>query len=267
MLDNETAELSSTRQTPFSMIRSVIVDDELKSRESLKILIEDFCKDVSVEAMCKSVSEAEQAIDELKPDLIFLDIQLQRETGFDLLSKYSTLNFEVIFTTAYSEYAIKAFKFSAIDYLLKPIDIAELQQAIEKVQKRKTNSITDRLQQLVQNLRANSSDNYKLALPTSDGLVFVKVNDILYCEASSNYTEITMADNKKYLVTRTLKEYDEMLNAQNFYRIHHSYLINLNGVKKYVRGDGGYVVMSNEKALDVSKRKRDGFLDRIGAKG
>lgn len=245
------------------MIRSIIVDDELKSRESLKILVEDYCEGITVEAVCQNITEAVTAINELKPDVVFLDIQLQRETGFDLLTKFKDFNFEVIFTTAYTEYAIKAFKFSAIDYLLKPIDIEELRKAIEKVEKSKGNAVTDRLQQLLQNLRNGTPENYKLALPTSDGLVFVKVNEILYCEASSNYTEIVMADNKKYIVSRTLKEYDDMLGEQNFFRIHHSYLINLNGIKKYVRGDGGYVVMSNDKLLDVSKRKKEGFLSRI----
>lgn len=245
------------------MIRSIIVDDEFKSRESLKILLEDYCEGISVEAACQNVAEATTAIIELKPDVVFLDIQLQRETGFDLLSKFKDFDFEVIFTTAYSEYAIKAFKFSAIDYLLKPIDIGELKKAIEKVAKSRDTAVTDRLQQLLQNLRNETPENYKLALPTSDGLVFVKVNEILYCEASSNYTEIVMADNKKYIVSRTLKEYDDMLGEQNFYRIHHSYLINLNGIKKYVRGDGGYVVMNNDKSLDVSKRKKEGFLARI----
>jgi two-component system LytT family response regulator len=248
------------------MIRSIIVDDELKSRESLKILIEDFCQGVSVHALCQNIGEAVTAIDQIKPDLVFLDIQLQRETGFDLLTRYKDFDFEVVFTTAYSEYAIKAFKFSAIDYLLKPIDIEELKRAIEKVEKHKGDTVTDRLQQLLQNLRKSPSENFKLALPTADGLVFVKVDDILYCEASSNYTEIFMTDNRKYMVSRTLKEYDDMLSEQNFFRIHHSYLINLNEIKKYVRGDGGYVVMNNDKSLDVSKRKKEGFLSRIGAK-
>ena len=245
------------------MIRSIIVDDELKSRESLRILVEDYCEGITVEATCQNVAEAVKAINNLKPDVVFLDIQLQRETGFDLLTSFKNFEFEVIFTTAYTEYAIKAFKFSAIDYLLKPIDIEELRKAIAKVNKSRDNAVTGRLEQLLQNLRNESPENYKLALPTSDGLVFVKVNEILYCEASSNYTEIVMTDNKRYVVSRTLKEYDDLLGEQNFYRIHHSYLINLNGVKKYVRGEGGYVVMNNDKPLDVSKRRKEGFLSRV----
>jgi len=248
------------------MLNCIIVDDELKSRESLKILIEDFCEGVTVKALSQNVSEAIEAIEVHKPDVVFLDIQLQRETGFDLLTQLKNVDFEVIFTTAFSEYAIKAFKYSAIDYLLKPIDIEELKLALAKVEKRKGHAIGDRLQQLLQNLRAGTSDNYKLALPTADGLVFVKVSEILYCEASSNYTEIVLTDSRKYIVSRTLKEYEDMLTEQNFYRIHHSYLINLNEIKKYVRGEGGYVIMNNDKSLDVSKRKKEGFLSRIGAK-
>jgi len=248
------------------MLNCIIVDDELKSRESLKILIEDFCEGVTVKALSQNVSEAIEAIELHKPDVVFLDIQLQRETGFDLLTQLKNIDFEVIFTTAFSEYAIKAFKYSAIDYLLKPIDIGELKLALAKVEKRKGQAIGERLQQLLQNLRAGTSDNYKLALPTADGLVFVKVSEILYCEASSNYTEIVLTDSRKYIVSRTLKEYEDMLAEQNFYRIHHSYLINLNEIKKYVRGEGGYVIMNNDKSLDVSKRKKEGFLSRIGAK-
>jgi len=248
------------------MINCIIVDDEPKSRESLKILLEDFCQNVAVKALCQDVAEAVDAIQLHKPDVVFLDIHLQRETGFDLLTRLNDVNFEVIFTTAYSEYAIKAFKFSAIDYLLKPIDIEELKRALGKVEKRMSDTISDRLKQLIQNLKAPSTENYKLALPTSDGLVFVKVNDILYCEASSNYTLIFTSDGKKHVVSRTLKEYEDMLSEHNFFRIHNSYLINLNAIKKYVRGEGGYVVMANDQSLDVSKRKKEAFLLKIGAR-
>lgn len=246
-------------------MKSVIVDDEYKSRESMRILLEEFCDSVEVCALCQNVDEGIEAIRKFKPEVVFLDIQMQRETGFDLLTKIQNVNFEVIFTTAHSEYAIKAFKFSAIDYLLKPIDLEELKFGISKVNKKFHDNISLRLEHLVQNLRS-TSENYKLALPTSDGLFFVKVSDILYCEASSNYTEIVTGDGKKHIVSRTLKEYDEMLADHNFYRIHNSYLINLNAIKKYVRGEGGYVVMNNNRSLDVSKRKKEGFLVRIGTK-
>ncbi|HZX73796.1 MAG TPA: LytTR family DNA-binding domain-containing protein [Cyclobacteriaceae bacterium] len=248
------------------MLKSIIVDDEAKSRESLRILIEDFCDNVKVCALCQNVDEGIKAIQEFKPEVVFLDIQMQRETGFDLLTRIKDINFEVIFTTAYSEYAIKAFKFSAIDYLLKPIDIEELRLAISKLNKKLNDNVSVKLEHLVQNLRVTSSENYKLALPTFEGLYFVKVSDIVYCEASSNYTEIVTSDGKKHIVSRTLKEYDEILTDHNFYRIHNSYLINLNAIKKYVRGEGGYVVMRDDRSLDVSKRKKEGFLARIGTK-
>jgi two-component system LytT family response regulator len=248
------------------MLKSIIVDDELKSRESLRILIEDFCEGVKVCALCQSVDDGIAAIEEHKPDVVFLDIKMQRETGFDLLARIPEINFEVIFTTAYSEYAIKAFRFSAIDYLLKPIDIEELKLALSKVTRKLNDDISSRLTHLLQNLRSTTSENYKLALPTSDGLFFVKVSDIVYCEASSNYTEIITSDGKKHIVSRTLKEYDDLLTDHNFYRIHNSYLINLNAIKKYVRGEGGYVIMNNDRSLDVSKRKKEGFLSRIGSK-
>lgn len=248
------------------MINCIIVDDEPKSRESLKILLEDFCQNVVVKALCQDVAEAVEAIQNHKPDVVFLDIHLQRETGFDLLTRLNDVNFEVIFTTAYSEYAIKAFKFSAIDYLLKPIDIEELKRALAKVEKRMSDTISDRLKQLIQNLKSPSTENYKLALPTSDGLVFVKINDIIYCEASSNYTLIFTGDGKKHVVSRTLKEYEDMLSEHSFFRIHNSYLINLNAIKKYVRGEGGYVIMNNDQSLDVSKRKKEAFLLKIGAR-
>lgn len=248
------------------MLKCVIVDDEHKSREILRILIEDFCENANVVAQCPTVADAIVAIEEHKPHVVFLDIQMQGETGFDLLEKIKKIDFEIIFTTAYSEYAIRAFKFSAIDYLLKPIDIEELKKSIEKVEKKVNVDFSVRLEQLVQNLKGGTNHRYKLALPSSEGLMFVKVEDIVYCEASSNYTNIYMTDGKKHMVSRTLKEYEDLLAEQDFFRIHNSFLINLNAIKKYVRGEGGYVVMANDKSLDVSKRKKESFLARIGTK-
>jgi len=245
------------------MLKALIVDDEPKARENLEILLHDFVEGVEVVALCENISEAVEAVKLHSPDVVFLDIQLQRETGFDLLTKIKEVNFEVIFTTAYTEYAIKAFKFSAIDYLLKPIDIDELKKATAKVEKRVNNNMAGRLTQLVQNLKHGSNENYKIALPTLDGLVFVKISDILYCEASSNYTQI-FTNEEKYLVSKTLKEYDDLLSDHNFFRIHNSYLININSIKKYVKGEGGYVVLNNDTSLDVSKRKKEAFLNKIG---
>lgn len=246
------------------MLTCIIVDDEFKSRESLKALIENYCaEDISVSAVCQNATEAIEAIYKIKPDILFLDIQLQRETGFDILEKLDKIDFEVIFTTAYSEFAIKAFKFSAIDYLLKPIDIAELKKAISKVQKRAATDLSERMAQLAISLKGNTNRSGKIAIPSSDGLVFVSVGSIVYCEASGNYTNIHMDDSRKFIVSRTLKEYEDLLTDQDFFRIHNSYLVNLNAIKKYIRGDGGQVVMCNETTLDVSKAKKKPFLDKI----
>ena len=248
------------------MLRAVIVDDEPKSLENLKIICEEFVSNISVISLCRSVHDAQIAIKEHKPDIVFLDIQMQHETGFDLLAKIEDIDFEIIFVTAYSEFAIKAFKFSAIDYLLKPIDIEELRAAVAKVQQKRLGKTSRRLKILQDNLFDATVDTSKIALPSADGLVFIKTNDILYCEASSNYTIFYTAENKKYIVSRTLKEYEELLSDHNFFRIHHSYLVNLKAIKKYVKGDGGYVVLTNDITLDVSKRKRVDFLNRLSAR-
>ena len=249
------------------MLKIIIIDDELKSRETLRKMVTSYCEGIEVLATCQNLKEAIEAINTLTPDVVFLDVQMQGETGFDLLSKLEDIKFEVIFTTAHSEYALKALRSSAIDYLLKPIDIGDLQKAVAKVEKKQDIHFTERLQQLLQNLNVTNSENYKLAIPTSDGLIFIKANDILYCKASGNYTEIYMIDGKKHLVSRQLKEYEDILNTRDFFRIHHSFLINLNCIKSYVRGEGGYVVMSDNTSIDVSRRKKEAFMERIGSRG
>jgi two-component system LytT family response regulator len=246
------------------MLRAVIVDDEQKSCENLKILLEDFCANVEVLQMANSVADAIVAIQKYKPDVIFLDIQMQKETGFDLLKKISEINFEIVFVTAYSEYAIDAFKFSAIDYLLKPIDINDLKAAVEKLGKKTADkAINQKVDILMQNFKAENAESYRLAISDADGITFVGINEIVYCEGSSNYTNFHLQNGKKFIVAKTLKEYEELLCNYNFFRIHNSYLINLKEVKKYFRGDGGYVQMSNDEKLDVSKRKKEAFLKKI----
>jgi len=246
------------------MLKAIIVDDEEKSRENLKILIEEFCSNVQVLALAKSVSEGIEAIDNFRPDILFLDIQMQKETGFDLLNRIKKIDFEIIFTTAHSEYAIDAIKFSAIDYLLKPIDINDLKQAIRRVEKKLTNNnFKEQFETLLHNFRADNSDSYKLAIPSSDGLVFISIKNIIYCEALSNYTKIHMKDGKFHIISKTLKEYEGLLSNYHFFRVHHAYLINTKEIKKYVRGNGGYVIMNNDVSIDVSKRKKELFLKKI----
>lgn len=250
----------------YKMLKAIILDDEEKARENLKILIEEFCKNVDVMAMASNVEDGLEAIDSYRPDIVFLDIQMQKETGFDLLNKVRKIDFEVIFTTAHAEYAIDAIKFAAIDYLLKPIDINDLKQAIRRVEKKLTNTnFKEQFEILLQNFKSDSSDSYKLAIPSSDGLVFINIKDIIYCEAVSNYTKIYMKDGKFHMVSKTLKEYENLLSNYNFFRVHHAYLINTKEIKKYVRGDGGYVIMNNDQSIDVSKRKKELFLKKIDA--
>lgn len=247
-------------------MKSIIVDDELKSAESLKILLTDFCENVKVVAICQNINDALKAIEEEEPDVVFLDINLQRETGFDLFDHFSEIRFSIIFTTAFSEYAIKAFRYAALDYLLKPVDIDQLREAVKKAELRMTANLNGQLENLFHDLKSQKGEFLKLALPTLEGLVFINVDDIIYCEASSNYTTIFLANNQKHIVSRSLKEYDDLLSERNFFRIHSAYLVSLKAIKKYVKGEGGYVVLDNDVSLDVSKRKKAAFLARIGAK-
>jgi len=242
------------------MITALIVDDEKNSCETLQSLLTDCCLDVSVVKYCQTIDEAVKAVELHHPDVVFLDINMKGENGFDLLERVKTIDFEIIFTTAFSEYAIKAFKFSAIDYLLKPIDVDELMAAVDRVIKRKRAEAPTRYEYLRQNLKMSDGQHFKLALPTSEGLTFIKISDIIYCEADSNYTTFFLTDGKKIIVSHTLKEYEEILSDYRFFRIHHSYLVNLDAIKQYVRGDGGHVVMINGAALDVAKRRKEEFL-------
>ncbi len=252
------------------MLKTVIVDDEKRSREALKSMVQQFCNDMAeVVCSCSNVQDGLKAIATHSPDVVFLDIEMRGETGFDLLREVEPEHegFATIITTGHSEYAVRAIKFSPTDYLLKPIDISELRAALEKVQRKKqTYDPADEksLSRFINELRSEVGQHSKLALPTSDGLVFIEPSDILYLKASGNYTEIHMTNSDKYLVSRQLKEYERILENKNFFRIHHSFLINLVRIKRYFKGDGGYVVLDDDTALDVSRRKKEAFLERIG---
>lgn len=247
-------------------MKGVIIDDEIKSAENLRILLTDFCEDITVTSICQNIKDGVSAIRNDSPDVVFLDINLQRETGFDLFQHFDKVPFEVIFTTAYSEFAIKAFRYSALDYLLKPIDIQELQDAVKKVGQRITGNLNNRLMHLFKDLKSPAHEFLKLALPTLEGLIFINVDEILYCEASSNYTTFFLTEGRKYIVSKTLREYDDLLSDRDFFRIHNSYLVNIKAIKKYVKGDGGYVILENDVSLDVSKRKKEAFLQKMGVR-
>lgn len=253
------------------IMTAVIVDDESKNRASLKKLCEKYVKDLQIEGLADSVATAKRIIDRADPDLVFLDIRMPVEDGFELLKKYDEVPFDVIFTTAFDQYAIKAFKFSAIDYLLKPISIQELQDAVEKVRKKKqknqetqpadADAFNGNIAMLKENLLKGSFD--KIALPTTEGFTFVQRDQIIRCEASGNYTVFFLKDKTKYIITRTLKHYEEMLTEYGFFRVHKSHLINLIYVQKFIRGKQGYVQMIDEKNIEVSTRKREELLKRL----
>ncbi len=250
----------------MTMIRVVIVEDEKHSRETLKNLLTEFCTDVEIAGMAGSVEEARAVITETRPDLIFLDIELQTGTGFDVLNSLSDLHFEVVFTTAFEHYAIKAIKFSSLDYLLKPIDITELQQAVEKA-KGKMNDAhkREKLEVLLENVKARPDGERKICLATQESIEFINIKEILYCEASGSYTQFYLKGGAKLLVSKNLKEYENMLTEHGFMRVHNSFLINLREVKSLVKSEGGYILMNNNSQISISPKKRDEFMEKMAA--
>jgi len=242
-------------------LRAIIIDDEKKARNNLLNLLKEYCAEVEVLADESSISSGIKTIEKLDPDLVFLDIEMQNETGFDLLEKIKEPNFDIIFVTAHHEYAIKAFKFSAIDYVMKPIDIDELVQAVEKVQEKKASRFTkEKFEVLMENMKDPHASFERIALPTSEGLTFVEINDMIRCESTANYTYFFLEGGKKILVSKTIKFYEELLSDHKFYRVHQSHLINLMHIKKYVKGEGGYIIMSDDSMVMVSRRRKESFL-------
>ena len=246
------------------MMRIVIIEDELHSQKTLVNLINEFCEDTEVVGTATTVEEAVKVIREIKPDLVFMDIELQTGTGFDVLLQLKQYNFEVIFTTAFEQYAIKAFKFSSVDYLLKPIDFAELQEAVEKARHRKNaRDHQQQLEILLQSIQSPAGKEKKICLSTQDGIEFVDLHDIIFCEANGSYTSFRLKNNKKILVSKHLKEFENMLLDYDFMRVHNSFLINLREVKRFVKGDGGYILMSNDAQVSISMKKRDLFMEKM----
>lgn len=245
-------------------LKAIIVDDEKHSRETLKNLVEEFCDGIEVLSTASTVEEAVVQISTQNPDVVFLDIELQSGTGFDVLASLSNINFEVVFTTAFEQYAIKAVKFSSLDYLLKPIDLEELQLAVEKAKKIKDQAVYNRqLETLIFNLKQQQSNLNKLCLSTSDGFEFISVDEILYCKAEGSYTTFKLKNNNNFLVSKHLKEYETLLADQQFMRVHNSFLINLKEVKKYIKSDGGYILMNNDDPISISRNKKDAFFEAM----
>lgn len=244
------------------MIRTVIIEDEKYSRSTLLQMLHEHCPQIDVVGEADTVKTGLGAISELKPQIVFLDIELQSESSFEILELLPEINFELIFTTAFDHYALRAIKFCAIDYLLKPIDIAELQIAIAKAEKRLNREYMNKnLEALMNNIKSNSQNNHRIALPTLEGLLFIKVSDIIYCESNGPYTWFFLKQPEKIITSRNLKEYEDLLSEYNFFRIHKSYLVNLQEIQKYVRGEGGQLIMSNGAALAVSKQRKEEFMN------
>lgn len=246
------------------MIRSVIIDDEPHAAQVLQILLEKHCADVKVEAVCHAAKEAGKIVRAINPQLVFLDIEMPHMNGFELLEKLAPVNFQVIFTTSYDQYAIKAIRFSAIDYLLKPVDPQELKAAVKKsASLLSASTLPGQLDILLDKLRHPAALNNRIALPTMEGLQMVPVDNILYCTANSNYTLLVLKDKQKLTVSRTLKEIEEMLEEHPFLRVHHSCLVNLHEIQKYIRGEGGTVLMSDGAELAVSRSRKDILLKKL----
>lgn len=243
------------------MIRALIIDDEKDSRSALDLILAEHCPGVQVLESCPSAREGLRAIQQYKPDLIFLDIEMPLMNGFDLLEQMKNLPVAVIFTTAFHHYAIKAIRYSALDYLLKPIDPEELREAVNRYEQQKSKPGPEQFQFLIDKLSKKESTHKKLAIPNMEGFKLISVDDIIACEADDNYTHILLKNKTRITASRTLKDIQQLLSEyENFIRVHHASLINLNEVNQYIRGEGGYLIMSDGSHINVSRNKKEALL-------
>ncbi|CAI8326459.1 MAG: Transcriptional regulatory protein YehT [Flavobacteriia bacterium] len=241
-------------------MKAILIDDEAKGRSALKNLLTLLDDSVQVVAEASSVAEGVALIDDSEPELVFLDIQMDDGTGFDVLEQVRYKDFQLIFVTAHDEYALRAFRYSAIDYLTKPVDPDLLQDALLKVRENSEKyDLNLKLEALVQ----NRSKVQKLALPSLKGIELVKKEEVVRCESSNNYTVFHLKDKKQIVVTKTLKEFEEMLSPEGFFRIHQSHLVNLDAVVRFLKEDGGYALMEDGTRVEVSRRKKEAFVQAI----
>jgi two-component system LytT family response regulator len=253
------------------LLKVLLVDDEVKSCEVLSKILLNYCADVTVVGMAHNITEAHDLILQTNPDLVFLDVQMPGGDGFSLLEKFDNINFHIVFVTAFDQFAIKAIKFSALDYLLKPVNIDEVIESVNKFKKdRMINEHAIKDHTLLQNLLKNVIYPGKkiwdtIALPTAQAILYVKLDEIIYVEADNNYSVFYLESKEKIMVSYTLKTYEELLCEQHFMRVHNSHIINLHKVKKFIRGKNGYAEMSNGKQIEVSPRKKDEFLGKYGS--
>jgi two-component system, LytTR family, response regulator len=250
------------------MIKALLIDDDKHLRAGLKALLERYTNDISIVGEAESVKTGIVAIETLRPQVIFLDIHLNDGTGFDILEQlakaYGKINAHIIFITAHEQYAVKAFKFSALDFILKPVDPEELQRTIAKIKEAvgKNNSF-EHIDLLLENIRKKVDNFKRIALSTSDGIHLFDVADIIRCEAKINYTQFYIKNHKPILISRTLKEYEELLTEHGFERIHQSHLINLSYLKSYIKNDGGYVIMSDNTNIPIAQSKKEKLQELI----
>ncbi|NOU46025.1 MAG: response regulator [Bacteroidales bacterium] len=237
------------------MIKTIIIDDEEKARFTLKQLLAEYATDIQIVGEAANVADGLQLIAEITPDLVFLDVQMPDGTGFDLLDKVSNISFKVIFVSAFDHFALTAFKFSAIDYLLKPVNADDLVKALTKIELSGDNQPAK-----IKVLLGNRSGIEKIVLPSLDELIFVRIDEIVRCESDNNYTHFYLQNGDRILVSRTLKDYEELLESMGFFRIHKSSIINMRFLKKYKKGEGGTVTMEDGTQLEVSRRRKDDFL-------
>jgi two-component system, LytTR family, response regulator len=246
------------------MLKAIIIDDEPDCVRLLSLQLKMYCPQVEVLAECTNAEEGLALLRQTPVDVVFLDIEMPKLNGFQLLEALGELPFAVVFTTAYDQFAVKAFKYSAIDYLLKPIEAKDLKDAVKKLEKKHVTNNTQ-LELLKQHLNTTHKKPHdKIALPYKDGVIFVEYKNILYCESDDNYTQFHLLDGHKYLVSKTLREVQEVLEELNFLRIHRQYLVNLDHIKRFSKTEGATVIMSDERAIPVSRSQKDKLIERFG---
>ena len=245
------------------MLKAVLIDDDQSNLDGLQSKLIKHCPRVEVAALCTNGAEGIHAIETLKPDIVFLDIEMPVMNGFVMLQQLEYRDFELIFVTAYDHYAIKAIRYSAMDYLVKPVIADELVAAVEKAEAARTRHQAPQQMELLLEMLQTKTPRL-LTIPSADGLKFINIEEIAHLEASNNYTVICLTGNRKFLVSRTLKDFEDLLPKDRFVRIHQSFIINKYCIDRYIRGEGGQVVLSTGVVLDVAKRKKAEFLTAMG---
>lgn len=258
-------EKEQENQMHKNKLRAVIIEDEQKARRILQTLLEENCEAIEVVGLAEDVPTGVKMIVSQKPDVVFLDIELPGFNGFELADFFEEMPFDIVFTTAYSEYAIKAFQMSALDYLLKPIQIHQLQAAVEKVRMSVAVQTREKFDVFKNNYQSNG--NKKIAIPIAEGFLFVEQNEIVYLEAENSYTTLFFANGNKIVVSRSLKEFIDLINSDEFFKPHRSYYVNSNHIRQYNRQDNGSLIMDNGHTIDIARDKKQEFLKYMQSKG